>query len=219
MLCHLHVGFDRTTKRRHHRASKRRQLCSRIAHCVQAQPRRSCISGLLDRVRCIGRGDMGGVLRRWDIGCSKCRDCAIDFRRCRIHRITEDHFLFHRTVLSSHDEDGAQDGGLLVLGGEVCPPELVNRFVVSGRRMLNTYGPTEATVVATAAECVPGEPVTIGTALPGYMTYVLDEQMRAVKPGESGELYIGGDSIARGYMNQPELTAERFLLNPLAEKG
>ena len=108
---------------------------------------------------------------------------------------------------------------LLVLGGEVCPPELVNRFVVSGRRMLNTYGPTEATVVATAAECVPGEPVTIGTALPGYMTYVLDEQMRAVKPGESGELYIGGDSIARGYMNQPELTAERFLLNPFAEQG
>ena len=83
---------------------------------------------------------------------------------------------------------------LLVLGGEVCPPELVNRFAVSGRRMLNTYGPTETTVVATTAECVPGEPVTIGTALPGYMTYVLDEQMRAVKPGESGELYIGGDS-------------------------
>jgi amino acid adenylation domain-containing protein len=108
---------------------------------------------------------------------------------------------------------------LLVLGGEVCPPELVNRFAVSGRRMLNTYGPTEATVVATTAECVPGEPVTIGTALPGYVTYVLDEQMRRAKPGESGELYIGGDSIARGYMNQPELTAERFLLNPFADQG
>ena len=108
---------------------------------------------------------------------------------------------------------------LLVLGGEVCPPELVNRFAVSGCRMLNTYGPTEATVVATTVECVPGEPVTIGTALPGYMTYVLDEQMRRVQPSESGELYIGGDSIARGYMNQPELTAERFLHNPFADQG
>ena len=108
---------------------------------------------------------------------------------------------------------------LLVLGGEVCPPELVNRFAASGRRLLNTYGPTEATVVATAVECFRGEPVTIGTALPGYITYVLDEQMRQVKPGESGELYIGGGSIARGYMNQPELTAERFLLDPFADQS
>ena len=61
----------------------------------------------------------------------------------------------------------------------------------------------------------PGQPVTIGTALPGYVVYVLDDQMRPVDPGESGEIYIGGDSIARGYLNRPELTAERFIDNPL----
>ena len=77
--------------------------------------------------------------------------------------------------------------------------------------MLNTYGPTETTVVATAADCIPGESVTIGTALPGYSAYVLDEQMRPVPPGECGELYIGGAGVARGYLNQPDLTAERFL--------
>lgn len=102
---------------------------------------------------------------------------------------------------------------LLVIGGEVCAPELVNRWAKLGRRLLNTYGPTETTVVATAADCNPGESVTIGTALPGYIAYVLDDQMRPVGPGESGELYIGGAGVARGYLNRPELTAERFLRN------
>jgi non-ribosomal peptide synthetase-like protein len=100
---------------------------------------------------------------------------------------------------------------LLVVGGEACAPELVNRWAKSGRRMLNTYGPTETTVVATAADCMPGASVSIGTALPGCVAYVLDDQMRPVRPGESGELYIGGAGVARGYLNRPDLTAERFL--------
>jgi amino acid adenylation domain-containing protein len=102
---------------------------------------------------------------------------------------------------------------LLILGGEALPAELVARFA-DGRRMLNTYGPTEATVVATLCDVRPGRPVTIGTALPGYETYVLDEHMRPVEPGQEGELYIGGGAIARGYMNRPELTAEKFVTNP-----
>lgn len=106
---------------------------------------------------------------------------------------------------------------LLVLGGEACAMELVQRWAKPGiRRMLNTYGPTEATVVATMAECVPGEPVTIGAALPGYQTYVLDEHLKPVLPGEEGELFIGGDAIAAGYINRPELTAERFIANPFS---
>jgi non-ribosomal peptide synthetase-like protein len=105
---------------------------------------------------------------------------------------------------------------LLVVGGEACAPELVDRWATPTRRMLNTYGPTEATVVATAADCVPGAAVTIGTALPGYEAYVLDEHLRPVAPGELGELYLGGQSIARGYLNQSELTAERFIPNTFA---
>jgi non-ribosomal peptide synthetase-like protein len=108
---------------------------------------------------------------------------------------------------------------LLILGGEVCPPDLVNRWSRPGLRMLNTYGPTEATVVATAAECLPGEPVTIGTALPGYETFVLDDNQVPVKVGECGELYLGGESVARGYMNRPELTSERFVASPFARQG
>ena len=105
---------------------------------------------------------------------------------------------------------------VLILGGEICPPDLVNRWARPGLQMLNTYGPTESTVVATASECVAGEPVTIGTALPGYVTYVLDDKMTPVSAGEIGELYIGGGSIARGYMNLPQLTAERFVHSPWA---
>jgi non-ribosomal peptide synthetase-like protein len=99
---------------------------------------------------------------------------------------------------------------LLVTGGEQCSSELVARWA-RGRRMLNTYGPTEATVVATAAECIPGQSVTIGKALPGYTTYVLNERYEPVAPGEVGELFIGGESIARGYLNQPALSSERFV--------
>jgi non-ribosomal peptide synthetase-like protein len=102
----------------------------------------------------------------------------------------------------------------LVLGGEACSQELVGRWAKPGRRMLNTYGPTEATVVATYAECVSGSPVTIGMPLPGYTAYVLDENMEPVETGQDGELYIGGRGVARGYMNLPELTGERFLPNP-----
>jgi non-ribosomal peptide synthetase-like protein len=106
---------------------------------------------------------------------------------------------------------------LLIVGGEVCPPELVARWVKNGRRMLNTYGPTETAVVATYAECIPGEPVTIGKALPGYKTYVLDDKMNQVAPGEAGELVIGGYGVARGYLNRCELTAEKFIANPFGD--
>ncbi|WP_072394556.1 Pls/PosA family non-ribosomal peptide synthetase [Hyphomicrobium sp. CS1GBMeth3] len=108
----------------------------------------------------------------------------------------------------------------LVLGGEACSNELVSRWAIPGRRMLNTYGPTEAAVVATWSECRAGVPVSIGVPLPDYTTHVLNEDLVPVAPGESGELFIGGPAVARGYMNLPELTAERFIANPFnAEAG
>ena len=100
---------------------------------------------------------------------------------------------------------------ILVLGGEACIPDLVTRWAIPGRRMLNTYGPTEATVVATYAECRPGAVVTIGGPMPGYTTYVLDDERREVGVGETGQLFIGGPAVARGYMNLPQLTNECFI--------
>jgi non-ribosomal peptide synthetase-like protein len=106
---------------------------------------------------------------------------------------------------------------LLILGGEPCPADLVTRWARPGRRMLNTYGPTEATVVTTWAECLPGRPVMIGWPLSGYEVRVLDERLEPVPPGEAGELCIAGVGLARGYLNLPELTVERFVTDPSAD--
>lgn len=139
---------------------------------------------------------------------------AADFIRAR--GIT--YFSTIPTFLSMIDQD-LPDVKTIVLGGEACSPELVNRWAGPARRVLNTYGPTETTVVATLAECIPGQPVTIGRPLPGYRTFVLDEEMEPVAVGGVGELYIGGPAVARGYMNSQEMTDERFVRSPLIDNG
>jgi len=106
---------------------------------------------------------------------------------------------------------------LLIVGGEACPQDLVARWAVPGRRMLNTYGPTEATVIATWTELAPDRPVTIGRAIPNMRTYVLDAQLAPVAPGEPGELCLSGVGLALGYLGRPDLTAERFPANPRPE--
>ncbi|WP_425310089.1 Pls/PosA family non-ribosomal peptide synthetase [Ammonicoccus fulvus] len=99
------------------------------------------------------------------------------------------------------------------VGGEACPQELVERWG-PGRRILNTYGPTEATVTCIWAELYPGKPVTIGRPLPTYTAVLLDESLQPVPHGEIGEICVGGPGVARGYVNRPDLTAERFVPDP-----
>jgi non-ribosomal peptide synthetase-like protein len=108
---------------------------------------------------------------------------------------------------------------LVILGGEACPPALAARFVDNGRRVFNSYGPTEATVVACAAELGAGDTVTIGTPIANYSCYVVDEALNLVPPGQQGELLIGGPGIAAGYLGRPELTAEKFIANPFSSDG
>lgn len=103
---------------------------------------------------------------------------------------------------------------LILLGGEALPPALVERWAQPGRRIFNTYGPTEATVVATIEEVVPGRPVTIGRPIPNYTCYVVSETLELLGPGQEGELLIGGPGVAGGYLARPELTAEKFIANP-----
>jgi non-ribosomal peptide synthetase-like protein len=105
---------------------------------------------------------------------------------------------------------------LLIVGGEACPDRLVERWARPGRRMVNTYGPTEATVIATYTDLLPGKPVTIGCAVPGYSVYLLDYQMQPVAGGEAGEIWIGGPGVARGYLGLPGSTEARFLPDPFA---
>ncbi|MGW3193432.1 Pls/PosA family non-ribosomal peptide synthetase [Streptomyces sp. NPDC001118] len=97
---------------------------------------------------------------------------------------------------------------LLILGGEACPAGLVDRFAAPGREMWNTYGPTEATVVACAAPLEPGEPVRIGLPLDGWELAVVDAAGDPVPFGAEGELVIAGAGTAR-YLD-PVKDADRF---------
>lgn len=107
---------------------------------------------------------------------------------------------------------------IINLGGEMCPPALVERWARPGRQLFNTYGPTEATVSASLAELHAGQPVTIGRPLPNYGLLVIDPDTQhglALQPrGAVGELCITGPGIAAGYLGRPDLTAEKFLINP-----
>ncbi len=105
---------------------------------------------------------------------------------------------------------------LINLGGEACPDGLAQRLVRPGRKVFNTYGPTETAVSATAAELKPDQRVTIGLPLPNYGLLVVDEQRRPLPAGKAGELCIFGPGLATGYLGQPDLTAQRFVANPLA---
>lgn len=97
---------------------------------------------------------------------------------------------------------------LLIFGGEACPPELAERLVTEGREVWNTYGPTEATVVATAARLDGVSPVRIGLPLDGWHLAVVDGAGEPVAMGESGELVIGGVGLAR-YLD-PDKDAEKY---------
>ncbi|MDJ0343415.1 amino acid adenylation domain-containing protein [Streptomyces sp. H10-C2] len=97
---------------------------------------------------------------------------------------------------------------LLILGGEACPAELVERLAAPYRELWNTYGPTETTVVACAALLTPGQPVRIGTPLDGWEIAVVDGEGKPVAWYETGELLIGGVGAAR-YLD-PGKDAEKF---------
>jgi non-ribosomal peptide synthetase-like protein len=114
------------------------------------------------------------------------------------------------TLVALWDESCLHNVRLLILGGEACPEGLGWRLA-AGREVWNTYGPTEATVVSTAARIVPGAPITIGWALPGWEVAVMAGDSPA-ELGEPGELVIAGVGLGR-YLD-PELDAERYAAVP-----
>ena len=124
------------------------------------------------------------------------------------------------TLLATLEEDLPALRFLLV-SGEACPHDLVLRWHRPGRRFLNVYGPTEATVSATWAVVHPERPVTIGVPLPTYSTVILDpdDPGRALPHGQVGEIGIAGIGLARGYINRDDLTEKAFVPDFLLVPG
>ncbi len=123
--------------------------------------------------------------------------------------------------------DGLSGLRTVVSAGEACSAEIVRRWA-PGRRVINAYGPSECTVCATLARIggSDGGPAggsndapTIGRAIAGVTAYVLDGALAPVAPGGTGELYLAGRALARGYLGAPGLTAERFVPDPFGGGG
>ncbi|MDX3248431.1 Pls/PosA family non-ribosomal peptide synthetase [Streptomyces sp. ME18-1-4] len=119
------------------------------------------------------------------------------------------------TLAALWEPETLNDVRLLIFGGEACPPELVQRLVTEGREVWNTYGPTEATVVACASLMSGEEPIRIGLPLKGWELAVVDEAGEPVPMGGSGQLVIGGVGLAR-YLDA-EKDAEKYA--PLRSLG
>jgi non-ribosomal peptide synthetase-like protein len=124
------------------------------------------------------------------------------------------------TLLATLEED-VPDLRFLLVSGEACPHDLILRWHRPGRRFLNVYGPTEATVTATWTAVDPDRAVTIGVPLPTYSTVILDpdDPARALPRGEIGEIGIAGVGLAIGYVNRPDLTGRAFVHDALGIPG
>jgi amino acid adenylation domain-containing protein len=106
--------------------------------------------------------------------------------------------------------------GLKILcGGEALTRDLANQLLATGAEMWNLYGPTETTIWSTLRRLSSQERVSIGRPIANTQVYILDEHRNLLPPGVPGELSIGGDGVARGYLHRDELTAERFIKSPV----
>nr|WP_231137850.1 non-ribosomal peptide synthetase [Rhodococcus opacus] len=135
----------------------------------------------------------------------------------RVERVT--HIITAPAALGIVDPDGLDELQAVVVGGDVCPPELVAKFAPACR-FFNSYGPTETTIIISITEpLVPEERITIGTPIEGAGAVVLDARLHPSPVGVIGELYLSGSGLARGYHARGALTAARFVANPFRGSG
>jgi amino acid adenylation domain-containing protein len=174
---------------------------------------------------CLGRGStlvlrtesMFGSVSHFMEGCRAGKISILDLPTAYWHELV--------VALSTEELRLPESIRLVIIGGEKALPNRLERWksvIGDSVRLVNTYGPTEATIVTTMYDlthaAVVTEQVPIGLPIPNAETYILDSQYQPVPIGVTGELYIGGIGLARGYLNRPELTAQRFTNNPFSSK-
>jgi amino acid adenylation domain-containing protein len=155
---------------------------------------------------------------------------AVDFlkwiKQKRITALDLPTAYWHELVHGAADshEQMPESLRLVIVGGEKASASAYATWLkIGGKRVrwVNTYGPTEGSVIASAYEPNPAQPfpesLPIGRPIANVQLYVLDSDLQPVPVGEPGELHIGGAGVARGYLNQPELTREKFIPDPFSE--
>lgn len=162
----------------------------------------------------------GGTLAIPSGGRASLEDIATAIRRFGVTTLWLTAGLFHLMV--DHQIEGLSPLRQLLAGGDVLSGAHVRKFLkaVPSCRLINGYGPTENTTFSccyTVPAEVEGERIPIGKPINGTTAYVLDEARHEVAAGESGELHVGGRGVALGYLNQSQLTAEKFVPNPFGD--
>ncbi len=122
------------------------------------------------------------------------------------------------SILATLDPQQCPGLEVVAVAGEPCPQALADRWAAHCT-FYNGCGPTETTIVNTLHRHTPGTPLTIGKPTPNNTVYVLDEQGEACAPGAVGEMWAGGDGVTAGYLNDPQLTAQRYRPDPFLGAG
>lgn len=108
----------------------------------------------------------------------------------------------------------------VICGGEALPKELAERILGKATSLWNVYGPTETTIWSTIKEIrAEDAAITIGRPIDNTSIYILDKNLNPLGTGTIGEIFIGGDGLSAGYLNQPELTAEKFIADPFSDQA
>lgn len=102
-------------------------------------------------------------------------------------------------------------------GGEAMAKDLAEKLIPRSNEVWNMYGPTETTIYSIIKHVTDASDITIGWPVDNTQVYIIDEQMQNRTDGEIGEIFIGGDGVSGGYLNRPDLSAERFIPNPFSE--
>ena len=105
----------------------------------------------------------------------------------------------------------------ILCGGEAMAPKLAQQLCEISDDVWNMFGPTETTVWSTCAKVTPGAPISIGKPIDNTQIYIADADLQLAPAGVAGELLIGGLGVGRGYLNRPELTAEKFIRDPYSD--